>query len=93
MVEEFKKRRDYIVQALNEIPGVECPSPDGAFYVFPKIPTDNSLQFATDLLEKKLVAVVPGAPFGRESHVRISYAASLDNIKEGVKRIREFIEN
>jgi len=93
MVKEFKKRRDYIVNALNTIEGVECEKPAGAFYVFPKIPSKNSLQFATQLLDKKLVAVIPGKPFGRDGYIRISYACSLENIKEGVKRIKEFIES
>ncbi len=91
MVAEFQKRRDYIVAGLNRIPGISCPMPEGAFYVFPKIPFNDSVKWATELLEKKLVAVVPGAPFGREGHVRISYACPMKDIEEGLNRIREFV--
>lgn len=91
-VEEFKKRRDYIVAALNEIKGVKCPMPGGAFYVFPKIPAKDDWDFTNKLLEQKFVAVVPGSEFGMPGHIRLSYATDLETIKKGVQRIKEFIE-
>ena len=99
MLTEYRKRRDYIVPALASIPGVTCPMPGGAFYAYPNVSAtfgkggiENGLDFATQLLKKAHVAVVPGEAFGTVGQVRISYAASMDDIKEGVSRIREFIE-
>ena len=94
MKREYKRRRRYIVGALNEA-GLDCHMPEGAFYVFPSIRAAGmtSLDFARQLLKKKKVALVPGTAFGKgwDSHVRISYASSFDNLKEAVKRIKEFI--
>jgi len=102
MVREFKKRRDFIVDALNDIEGISCFKPQGAFYVFPSIKKllgkkfrgniiNNSLQFADYLLEYYHVALVAGEAFGCDGFIRISYAASFDNIKEGIKRIADFV--
>jgi aspartate aminotransferase len=104
MVKEFRERRDYMVDALNRIPGIACKKPAGAFYVFPRISSlygkkyqglaiNNSLDFSSVLLEKARVAVIPGAGFGDDRHVRLSYACSMDNIRKGVERIKEFAEN
>ncbi len=95
MREEFKKRRDYIVEELNSIEGIKCNKPQGAFYVFPNISTyikgniKNDVDFASYLLEEAKVAVVPGSAFGAEGYIRMSYATSMDNIKEGLRRIKE----
>lgn len=99
MLDAYAERRAWLVPALDAIPGVECPPPDGAFYVFPYVRplygrkgvTDSST-FATFLLEEARVAVVPGSAFGCDDHVRISYATSLDRIEEGVGRIRRATE-
>ncbi|MHB8137587.1 MAG: pyridoxal phosphate-dependent aminotransferase [Smithellaceae bacterium] len=99
MVGEFKKRRDYIVGALNDIPGITCLMPEGAFYVFPNVSAmygrsysgkkiTNSTDFIEYLLDEANVATVPGVAFGSDDHIRLSYATSLKNIEEGIKRIK-----
>ena len=97
MVSEFRKRRNFMVKRLNEMPGIECPNPDGAFYVFPDISgcfsnkIKSSMDFSMQLLEKARVCVVPGADFGKEGHVRMSYACSMENIEKALQRIEEFL--
>jgi len=91
-VSEFEKRRDYIVNALNNIKGVSCNKPDGAFYVFPKVETKNSVKLCEEMLEKANVACIPGAPFGKEGYIRLSYAASMGQIEKGIARLKEFLE-
>lgn len=92
MVEEFKQRRDYLVSELNTIPGVHCQLPAGAFYAFPNIASfhKSSKYIALHLLEKSGVALLSGADFGKqgEGYLRISYASSMSNLKEGLVRIR-----
>ncbi len=94
MKKEYKRRRRYIVGALNDI-GLECHMPEGAFYVFPSIKSvgEPSIDFAQNLLKKQKVALVPGVAFGKscEGYVRISYASSYDNLKEAVARIGEYL--
>ncbi|MCM8773494.1 MAG: pyridoxal phosphate-dependent aminotransferase [Candidatus Omnitrophica bacterium] len=103
MVEEFAKRRDYIVNKLNSIKGISCFKPKGAFYVFPCIKEllgksykgkviENSLQFSEMLLEESNVAVVAGIAFGKDDYIRLSYATSLKNIEKGIDRIKDFVE-
>ncbi|MBI2212375.1 MAG: pyridoxal phosphate-dependent aminotransferase [Acidobacteria bacterium] len=99
MYEAYVERRKWLVPALNEIPGLECAVPDGAFYVFPRVKSlfgkrgiRDSQDVATYLLEAAAVAVVPGSAFGQDDYVRLSYATSLESIKEGVRRMREAIE-
>jgi aspartate aminotransferase len=98
MVAEFKKRRDVIVGALNDIPGITCAMPPGSFYVFPRVsalygkkyqgkPIATSNDFSEFLLEAANVAVVPGGAFGNDDYIRLSYATSMKLIVEGVKRI------
>jgi aspartate aminotransferase len=89
----FLERRDYIVNALNKIKGINCPMPSGAFYVFFKIPDLDDWEFCNKLLDTKFVAAVPGSEFGMNGYVRLSYATSLSDIKKGVERIKEFIED
>ncbi|SFV59005.1 Aspartate aminotransferase [hydrothermal vent metagenome] len=94
MREEFKKRRDEAVKLFNEIDGLSVLKPDGAFYLFVNIKevSNNSLTFAEDLLKEKGVAVVPGVGFGSEGYFRFSFASSIENIREGIKRIAEFVK-
>lgn len=102
MVFEFRKRRDYVVERLKEIPGISCLRPEGAFYVFVNVSSilkkrykgeaiGNSIHLAELLLKQAKVALVPGAAFGADSYIRLSYAASMNDIREGVARLREFI--
>jgi aspartate/methionine/tyrosine aminotransferase len=95
MVAEFKRRRDVIVEGLNKIPGFKCLNPLGAFYVFPNITGTgmSSRELATGLLEKAGVAALSGTAFGAfgEGYLRFSYANSVDQIQEGLKRIRSFM--
>ncbi len=102
--EAFRRRRDMVVDMLNEIPGIECPAPDGAFYVYPSIAgcigktsasgtvvrTDED--FVTALLEEQDVAVVFGAAFGVSPNFRLSYAASDAVLREGCQRIARFCD-
>lgn len=94
MFDAYQERRRWIVPALNAIQGIECRMPDGAFYVFPDVSAlfgngsvHDSASFADYLLEHARVAVVPGSAFGSEGFVRISYATSIERIREGVNRI------
>lgn len=93
---EFKKRRDWLVDALNKIEGISCKLPRGAFYAFPDISSFglSSKEFADRLLDEEGVALAWGTSFGEygEGHIRISYATSLDNLKEAVNRIKRFTE-
>jgi aspartate/methionine/tyrosine aminotransferase len=95
MLAEFKERRDIIIKLLNASGHFECRTPSGAFYVFPKYKADiPSEKFAENLLTKAKVAVTAGSAFGKagEGHIRISYAASRENIKEGVRHIVSSLE-
>jgi aspartate aminotransferase len=98
MVDEFKNRRELITKLLSEIPGFKLNEPEGAFYVFPDISyffgkiirekrIENSNDFALFLLEHAHVATVSGDAFGNDDCIRISYAASVENIKEAIHRI------
>eukprot|EP01029_Cantina_marsupialis_P021625 TRINITY_DN52132_c0_g1_i1.p1 TRINITY_DN52132_c0_g1~~TRINITY_DN52132_c0_g1_i1.p1 ORF type:complete len:389 (-),score=95.94 TRINITY_DN52132_c0_g1_i1:301-1467(-) len=94
MRKAFEKRRDIAVASFNDIKGVTCFNPQGAFYLFVNIKevTPDSMKFAADLLEDKGVAVVPGLAFGLEGYFRFSFATDLESIQEGIKRIKDFIE-
>lgn len=89
MVVEFGKRRDFMVDAINSIKGISCVKPDGAFYVFCDISATkmSSFEFAGRLLEEAKVAVIPGEPFGWDTHIRLSFATGLEDIKKGLERI------
>lgn len=104
MVDEFKKRRDYIVEKINDTPMLSCKRPDGAFYIMINISKmigkvidsytiNNSIDFSNILLNKEKVAVIPGDGFGVSNYIRISYATSMDNVKEGIRRIIKFVED
>jgi aspartate aminotransferase len=96
MVSEFKRRRDVIVEGLNKIPGFRCHNPLGAFYVFPNISSAGrtSRAFADSLLYEHGVACLPGTSFGAfgEGFIRLSYANSLENIRNALQRIRAAVE-
>jgi aspartate aminotransferase len=104
MRQEFEKRRNYMVDRIQQIPGLSAIKPQGAFYVFidisaylgkeihgKKVETANDL--AAILLEKENVAVIPCTDFGSSDSIRLSYAISMENIKKGLDRIENFIKN
>jgi len=95
MVEEFRKRREVVVEGLNSLPGVTCVTPQGAFYAFPNVSaTDLSERvFAKRALEEAGVALVAGTSFGEhgQGHVRVSYANSTENIEEGISLLRNML--
>jgi aspartate aminotransferase len=98
MLADYRRRRDFVVKRLREIPGVKCEEPRGAFYAFPNVSAvlgKNGLRTSLELTERLLaearVAVVPGEAFGVDRHIRISYAASMQNLKRGLDRIHQFI--
>ena len=95
MVSKYKERREFLVQGLNEIPGIHCEMPEGAFYVFPNISELrlSSKKFAEKLLKKYHVAVCPGSDFGNagEGFVRLCYATSMDEIQIGLEKISRFV--
>ncbi|HET7561427.1 MAG TPA: pyridoxal phosphate-dependent aminotransferase [Rhodanobacteraceae bacterium] len=99
--EEFSKRRDDVVNALQSIPGVHCPRPQGAFYAFPDISVAfgkshngkliaNDVDFCKLLLDEKFVATVPGSAFGEPRSLRISYTCAPDQLQKGLARIQSF---
>lgn len=97
MVEQFRKRRDYVVGALNEIPGISCISPSGAFYVFPNIKKTNigGKLLQDRLLEEAGVATLAGTSFGSygEGYLRLSCANSMENLEKAIERIDKFIRS
>ncbi len=99
MLQEYGRRRAFIVQALNAIPGISCNWPDGAFYVYPNVRgVLEGSQLATvsglalQLLDQARVAVVPGEGFGTQDHFRISYATSMEQLEEGADRLERFFK-
>ena len=103
MVEEFDKRRKYMMERFDKIDGISYVEPEGAFYLYPNFSgirgreiagkkIENSMDFADVMLEKAKVAVVPGVAFGTDVHFRMSYATSMDNIKKGLDRIEELLK-
>jgi aspartate aminotransferase len=98
MIAEFARRRDRMVAAVRAIPGIPVTAPDGAFYVFPRVDAyygrrpglAGSVALAEALLEEAGVAVVPGAPFGSDAHIRLSYACSAADIDKGMARLAGF---
>jgi aspartate aminotransferase len=98
MLAEYTRRRAWLLNALAGIPGFKCSEPEGAFYAFPNVRgclnrgLQTSGEFAQRLLEEEHVVVTDGAGFGAEGYVRISYATSMDQIHEGIERIKRFAE-
>jgi aspartate aminotransferase len=102
MVEEYRGRRDMVVDALNSMEGVRCRRPEGAFYVLPNVsglmgrtykgaPLTGSMQISEILLNDFRVAAMPGAPFGVEGYIRMSFATSREQLRKGLERFREFV--
>ena len=102
MAAEFEKRRNYMVERLNQIPGFSCLLPPGAFYAFVNISSilgksfneesiDGSMAMTELLLTEARVAVLPGSPFGADHYLRLSYATSMENIVAGLDRIEEIV--
>ncbi|MDY6861783.1 MAG: pyridoxal phosphate-dependent aminotransferase [Thermodesulfobacteriota bacterium] len=102
MVKEFKRRRDYIVDKLNSIPGISCFKPAGSFYVFPRVSSLykrkfknkeilNSVELCNFFLEIARVAAVPGGAFGNDECIRMSYTTSMENIEKGMDQINSVI--
>ena len=98
MLAEYRKRRDFVVARLRQIPGVKCAEPRGAFYAYPNVGVAigkngirDTLQLAERLLSEAHVAVVPGEAFGTDRHVRISYATSIKELERGLDRIHQFV--
>jgi len=100
MVAEFQRRRNYVLMRLQQIPGISCFKPQGAFYVFPNVKSfygkeaggiqiRNSYGLAYYLLREARVAIVPGDAFGADDYIRISYATSMENLEKGLDRIYE----
>jgi aspartate/methionine/tyrosine aminotransferase len=96
MVDEFRRRRDFLVKGLNRLPGVRCLVPGGAFYAFPNVERSGlaAEELARRLLEEAGVATLPGTAFGRggEGYLRLSYANSLPNLEEALRRMEEFLK-
>jgi len=95
MLEEYLRRRDFLLQRLRRVPGLSCVVPDGAFYAFPNIKELglSSFDFSMALLERAKVSTVPGSAFGAqgEGYVRLSYANSIENIAEAMDRVEEAV--
>lgn len=103
MVEAFAKRRQIMIDGLSAIDGFQCNQPEGAFYVFPKVDTlfgktvgSKRIENASDLcmyfLEEAHVATVPGSAFGADEYIRLSYAASEENLKSAINRIKTAVQ-
>jgi len=98
MLSEYRKRRNFIVRELNSLNGLSVLPPKGAFYVFPNVfrffntKIKGSADFARYLLEKAHIAVVPGDAFGKEGYIRISYAVTMEQLAEGLHRIRKLLQ-
>lgn len=99
MLAEYTARRAWLLRALKEIPNLKCNEPEGAFYAFPNVTgcfgkqIRTSAEFAEQLLQKEQTVVTDGAGFGAEGYVRLSYATSMSQLEEGVKRIKRFVDS
>jgi len=102
MKAEFLRRRNYMYERLNAIEGITCTRPNGAFYLYPNVkgffgksyqgvPINSATDLAAILLKEAKVAVVPGIAFGNDNYFRLSYACSMENIREGLDRIEELL--
>lgn len=100
MNREFKERHDFVIDALNKIDGVECLPSDGAFYAFPKMEAaykkldgiNNDVEFGEYLINEAGVALVPGSAFGAPGYMRLSFATSMENLKDGLSRIQKALK-
>ena len=100
---EYIKRRDYMVERINSIDGISCKKPNGAFYIFMNVRAllgrelygkvfSSASELCADILDRALVALVPSEGFGIDGYVRLSYATSMETIKEGLDRIEKYIK-
>ena len=91
----FERRRDLMYAGVSDIPGLVCPKPHGAFYLFPNISATglDSISFCERLLDQKHLALVPGIAFGMDTNVRLSYAADIETIEKGVERLARFMQS
>ena len=99
MLKEYKKRNEYIVNQLNNLPGFECRNGDGAFYAFPKVTealNRNNMKTDADLvshiLKKAEVVLVPGTPFGAPGYIRFSFACSMSELENAINRISKVLK-
>ena len=99
MLAAFKVRHDYVVKALNELPGVECIESDGTFYAFPSFKgamkatgCETDVEFAEKMLIEAEVALVPGSAFGTPGHMRLSYATSMENLETAISRLSKALK-
>jgi aspartate aminotransferase len=98
---EYKRRYEYLLDALNQIDGVDCPQCDGAFYAFPSFKSviermpdiRDDVELAAWMLEKAGVAMVPGTAFGAPGHLRLSFATSMENLQTCISRINTALES
>jgi aspartate aminotransferase len=96
MLAEYTARREWLLEAVKDVPGFSCSTPEGAFYAFPKVTgclngkTKTAADFADRLLSEEKTVVTEGASFGAEGYIRMSYATSMDQLAEGVLRIKRF---
>lgn len=100
MLEEYTRRREFVLQALQKIPNIRCARPQGAFYVYPNVSAlygkdgiHNSMDFAKALLDRARIALVPGDAFGTREHIRISYATSMETLRRGMEGFQKFVES
>jgi aspartate aminotransferase len=89
----FERRRNLMYMGVSAIPGLVCPKPHGAFYLFPNISATglDSITFCDRLLEQEYLALVPGVAFGMDTNVRLSYAADIETIEKGIERLARFM--
>lgn len=95
MRQAFAERRKVMYELLNAIPGLYCPKPEGAFYLFPNISKTglNSMEFCNGLIENQQVAVIPGGAFGADDCIRLSYATDMETIEKGMSRLAAFVQS
>jgi len=95
MLDAFTERRQVILDYINALPGLNCPTPGGAFYVLPDISKlgVSSLDFCSKLLDRYQVAVIPGVAFGVNDCIRLSYATNVDTIRRGMDRLTQFVQS
>ena len=98
MLNEYQRRADWLIPALNEIPGIDCRYPEGAFYAFPNVKAlmkdcgfSTSQELANELIYKYAVVVTDGAAFGAEGYLRLSYATSMKVLEGAVSRIKQLV--
>jgi aspartate aminotransferase len=100
MTNAYKERHDFVINELQKMPGIECQPCDGTFYIFPCVKAvlqraadiKNDLEFADYLLQEAGIAVVPGSAFGTPDYIRISYATSMKNLQEAMRRMKTALE-